>query len=242
MDFIDYGHSYIQTSGPQNAVRFLIESQMELIDLKTGQTKEFFQVASCKSENTFARENLFKKDNYNFLPVFLDRENIIIFRSFVPLIEEQYVSVDDKTSQTWKVWGHPSFILKKVHVELLKNAKEVIMATHNGCFLIGRSQIVNENAGFEAIIEYPIKTMNTCVETNMYQVDTGPVIYPDFEKNPICLHEFVKIAYIAFNKDDFAEFIIEQPTQIKDSIVIPHFSEIRCLSCKNFLYSIKDKP
>ncbi len=82
MDFIDYGHSFIQTSGPENAVRFLIESQMELVNLKTGQKKKFFQAASCRSENTFARENLFKKDNYNFLPVFLDSEKIIIFRSF----------------------------------------------------------------------------------------------------------------------------------------------------------------
>jgi len=30
---------------------------------------DYYQCASCKSENTFAERDLFQKDNYDFLPV-----------------------------------------------------------------------------------------------------------------------------------------------------------------------------
>ncbi|HOC03471.1 MAG: hypothetical protein BWX89_00592 [candidate division TA06 bacterium ADurb.Bin131] len=231
--FIDYGCSFIQTQGPENAVRFLVESRMEILDMKK-KSIVFYQAASCKSENTFAKKNLFMEDNYNFIPVFEETNKIIIFRSYVPW-REKYVSIDDKNSNTFRVWGKPEFLLKKLEeVTLLENNKMIINATHKGFILIGRTEILDGKTGLKVIIEYPVKTMNTNIEKQAYQVDTGPVLYPLLEERNL------SIAYIAFNAEGFCDFVIEQPTRIKDNVVVPHFSGIiKNVRCKNLLYAIK---
>ncbi len=238
--FIDYGHSFIQTLGPENAVRFLIESRMKIFDSKTGKSTDFWQAASCKSENTFAKKNLFMENNYNFLPVFVEEDSVIIFRSYVPW-NENYVSLSDKNSTTFSIWGKPEFLLKRFEkATLLENCEEIINATHWGLVLIGRTEIFDEKTGVKAIVEYPVKTMNTNVERKIYQVDTGPVLYPHLEKKMQSLKDFVSIGYIAFNTEGFADFIIEQPTRVADNIVIPHFSGIiRNVVCRNLLYAAK---
>lgn len=232
--FIEYGCSFIQTKGPENAVRFLIESRMEIFDMKTRKSTFFYQAASCKSENTFAEKNLFMEDNYNFIPVFEETNKIIIFRSYVPW-REKYISIDDKNSNTFRVWGKPEFLLKKIeNAILLENNKMIINATHKGLILIGRTEITDEKTGLKTTIEYPVKTMNTNIEKQVYQVDTGPVLYPHIGERKM------SIAYIAFNTKGFSDFVIEQPTPIKDNVVIPHFSGIiKNVPCTNLLYAVE---
>ena len=41
------------------------------------------------------------------------------------------------------------------------------------------TQVRNEETGLQAIMEYPVKTMNTNRANDIYQVDTGPVAFPD---------------------------------------------------------------
>ena len=58
---LDYGTSFVCNSAPFNAVRFWIESRTTIIDDAAGVSTEFYQCASCKSENTFAHKDLFHK-------------------------------------------------------------------------------------------------------------------------------------------------------------------------------------
>ncbi len=238
--FIDYGRSFIQTRGPENAVRFVIESRLEIIDSETGEKTIFYQAASCKSEHTFAKKHLFHKQNYNFLPVFAG-ENIIIFRSHVPW-NENYVTVADEKSDTRNIWGKPEFLLRIANnVKRLEKTEEIIEATHKGLPITGRTEIVYDN-GINAIIEYPVKTMNTNVDKKMYQVDTGPLLFPHPGRKMSRLKDFVSIAYIAFNTDYFADFIIEKRTALADGICVPHFSGIiENVPCKNFLYAMNSE-
>ena len=52
---LDYAYSFITGSGPENAIRFWIESKTTLYDDRHGTTKVFYQCASCKSEDTFGK-------------------------------------------------------------------------------------------------------------------------------------------------------------------------------------------
>ncbi len=45
--------------------------------------EEFFQFASCKSEDTYAEQNLFTVPNYDFSGIF-SRDNFVIFRARRP--------------------------------------------------------------------------------------------------------------------------------------------------------------
>ncbi|MCX7705541.1 MAG: hypothetical protein N2115_04705 [bacterium] len=222
-------------------MRFLIESRMEVVDTKTDTVTIFYQAASCKSEHTFAKENLFHENNYNFLPVFVGKNKIVIFRSYVPW-DENYVCVVDENGTTWEIWGKPQFLLRELkNMVLLETPEDIITATHKGLPIIGRTKITDESSGLSATIEYPIKTMNTNVEKKIYQVDTGPLLFPHFKKGIDDLKEFISIAYIAFNAEHFADFIIEKQTYLTDNISIPHFSGIiKNVRCKNFLYSTRE--
>ena len=77
---LDYGRSFILGNGPQNEVRFWVESRTRIIDEETGQCKDYVQTGSCKSEDTFAAKNLFYQDNYDFLPIFGPDDGIIFRR------------------------------------------------------------------------------------------------------------------------------------------------------------------
>ena len=65
---LDYGRSFLCHKGESaasNGVRFQVESRTTLIDEKNELTHVFYQCASCKSEDTFAKKDLFQKDNYH---------------------------------------------------------------------------------------------------------------------------------------------------------------------------------
>lgn len=66
----DYGRSYVMTAGGSgNQPVFWLESRCRLTD-PSGEVRDYYQCASCKSEATFADHDLFLDPNYDFLPVF----------------------------------------------------------------------------------------------------------------------------------------------------------------------------
>lgn len=77
---IDYGQSFISGKACSNRVRFWVESRTRILDERTGKTQDYYQCASCKSENTFAREGLFMEDNYDFIPIFGPEDGLIFRR------------------------------------------------------------------------------------------------------------------------------------------------------------------
>jgi hypothetical protein len=50
----------------------------------------------------------------------------------------------------------------------------------------------------------------------MYQVDTGPVALPDLGKRYQPQIECLRLAFVAFNRADFADFVVEQPTAVAE--------------------------
>ena len=67
---LDYAYSFICCPKSFNSVRFWIESRTILIDEKNNQQTAIYQCASCKSENTFGKSDLFLSPNYDFMPIF----------------------------------------------------------------------------------------------------------------------------------------------------------------------------
>lgn len=207
----------------------MIESRVVITNQKTGETLTICQGASCKSEDTFARENLFQTDNYNFLPVFADDGELVIFRSKVPS-RNDYAELR-KSDSPGHVWQRHTFNLVEAEpLEELDSVENIIKATKKCLPLVAQTRIWNDETGLSAMIEYPVKTMNICEETQVYQVDTGPVVFPDLSKKGALKNEMLHIAYIAFNAAHFADFIYEKETSVvvngKIVAAVPHFSGI----------------
>ena len=237
MDVIDYGQSFIQGRAPENRVRFWVESRTRIIDEEGGTVEDYYQCGSCKSEHTFAEKDLFVADNYDFLPIFGPSHGVVFRRhARVTTGYRQILPAD----QWWS--GLDYYVTRASNTHELASNEEIRAATHRMLPIVAQTEIADEGTGLRAIIECPVKTMNIIDETNVYQVDTGPVAFPDLSKRAERTVELISPAYVAFNTPHFADFVIEAPTNIAPEGAEPcemyHYSKIVSLPAANRLFCI----
>ncbi len=234
---INYGLSFISGRWPENQVRFWVESRMRYVDEKNNIVEDYYQCGSCKSEDTFAEQNLFYEDNYDFTPVFGPFYGIIFRRK--AYLNDNYKSCR-KAADMWN--GQEYKLKEATNFKKLESTEEIRKATHDAIPLVAQTEIENKKLGIKAIIEYPIKTMNINDSKNKYQVDTGPVLLPDLSLKPTRMVDIIQLAYVAFNIENFADFVIEVPTPIikneKELCQVYHYSKIISLEAKNTLFGI----
>ena len=237
---LDYGRSFILGKATWNEVRFWVESRTRIIDDRTGRHEDYLQCGACKSEDTFGKKGLFLKDNYDFIPIFGPKYGIIFRRHAYP--NADYKSVQLATGmwdgQTNHLLGTPGY------AELTTN-DAILHATRAYLPLVAQTEIWNDETKLRAIIEYPVKTINTHRERNMHQVDTGPVAFPDLSKGGKRHVDAISLAFVAFNVPTFADFLLEAPTPVreqgfkgKELCKIYHFAKRLSLKAKNRLIAI----
>jgi len=235
---LDYGRSFICNTAAFNSVRFWVESRTMLMDAKGGVTMELYQCGSCKSENTFAeRSPLFSEDNYDFLPI-LGGEHWLIFRRKARLTADYR-----RIQQTQDVWGAPNLKLQFApQVTTLDTFEKIRAATAAALPLVAHTEISNADTGLRAVIEYPVKTMNIRVPRQKYQVDTGPIAFPDLAKRYEPAVDCLRLAFVAFNAPHFADFVVEQPTPVvedgKEVTKILHYSAPFTMPAKNIVLAL----
>ena len=234
---LDYAYSFICCPESFNSVRFWIESRTILIDEKNNKQTVIYQCASCKSENTFGKSDLFLSPNYDFMPIFGD-DDLLIFR--------RHAHATDRYRELVKaeaVWGNPILKLRNAKgVSEISKFEEIRDATAAGIPLVAQTEIHNEETGLRAILEYPVKTMNIDRDNNIYQVDTGPLALPDLARREDSPLGAVSLAFVAFNQPHFADFVVEQLTPIKEDDVevtkIYHYSNPISLTARNRILTV----
>jgi hypothetical protein len=230
---LDYGLSFLHGVAPWNSVRFWVESRTRIIDEKTGRHEDFLQCASCKSEDTFAPQNLFYKDNYDFLPIFGPAEGVVFRRK--ASLNPGYRQI--RASR--EMWDGQKLGLKLSNkLQLLRTTAAIRKATHAGFPLVAQTEIHDPSTALRAIIEFPVKTINIHDEKDLYQVDTGPIAFPDLSQRRPRLAESISLAFVAFNARHFADFVIEDVTPIEGAR-IHHYSRLRSQGAQNRLYACK---
>jgi hypothetical protein len=237
MNCLDYGLSFINSVGNGNAPRFWVESRCRLIDDTDGSFNDYYQCGSCKSEHTFAEKDLFINPNYDFLPVFSE-EYIAVFRRHA-YRNDNYVEYRPAKDY----WAGPLFDLQEASpVQALDSNAAIFEATRKCLPIVTHTEIADVSTNQRAIIECPVKTMNIDEKADIYQVDTGIVLFPDLSKRYNPQIETFNLAYVAFNAPHFADFVIERPTPIiEDGVEVTqvyHYSEIVSLEAKNTVFCI----
>lgn len=233
---LDYGRSLLIGNSPKNEVRFWVESRTRIIDEDTANTEDYVQAGSCKSERTFAGKDLFQEDNYDFLPIFGPEYGVVFRRkAYLDPGYKSCVSAQD-------LWdGQKYHLVEGQDVQELTTNAAVLEATYEFAPIVAQTEIWNEQTKLRAIIEYPVKTMNTHREQNIYQVDTGPIAFPDLSKRWERHVDGLSLAFVAFNVPHFADFVIEVPTTIGEgdrTCEIHHYSQRLSLPTQNRLYAV----
>lgn len=231
MEPLDYGRSFLQGKWAENRVRFWIESRTRIIDPERAAAVDYYQCASCKSENTFAPKDLFHRDNYDFLPIF-GPEDGVIFRRKASLTAE-YRQIR-RSAEMWE--GQDYKLVRSRKARLLTSNREIRQATDAGVPIVAQTEITDQRTRLRAIIEFPVKTMNIHDKRDLYQVDTGPVAFPDLSRRFPRPAEALSLAFVAFNAPGSADFVIEAPTSIGEARVM-HYSRLESLAATNRLFS-----
>jgi len=225
---LDYGRSVITTlGGSGNAPLFWLESRCRITDPTAKVVRDYWQCGSCKSEHTFASEDLFMTPNYDFLPVFTEGQTVVFRRP--ASFSETYRRV------TASLWGGTVPHLRPAKARVLADAAQVASAVAQGLPLIGQVELRHPESGRTALLEFPIKTMNVGIDGQRWQVDTGPVVLPDLAAPPEGWSEGLRLAFVAYNTWDWADFVVEAPTPLSvdgsEVARVHHYSEtLHCLS------------
>ena len=236
---LDYGRSFLCHTAAFNAVRFWVESRTTLFDEQASTQLVIYQCGSCKSEHTFAGKDLFQQDNYDFMPIY-GGDDLLILR--------RHVDARDRYRELAKVvdfWGKPRYkLVPGKTIRRLTGWESIREATDAAVPIVAQTEIHNAESGMRAIIEYPVKTMNIDVNNRIYQVDTGPIAFPDLSRRFDPPVDCVKLAFVAFNALDFSDFVVEQPTPVvrenAEICHVYHYSNPFSLPANNTLLAVGD--
>ena len=210
-----------------NKARIQIEALIDVIDEETGGAEQFILIAPCRTEWVYAESGLFQ------IP---SRE----YRNIYSLTEERSMG-RAVTYQGERTHGGPVAdhfgsieidIVRFPSSRALDSAAAINEATENNVPLTGRTEIHEPEHGRRYVLEYPIKTMNFRPENGSFQVDTGPLLVPDFNSDESKSIDRLEMAHIAYNRLDRAEFILRRPTPITDDAgrevaQVLHYSEVQ---------------
>jgi hypothetical protein len=219
----------------QNKARIQIECCCEMTAVQSGQKTTYVLGASCKTERVGADRDLWILPNADFKPVFSETE-FLIFKSwshnqpgikrFPPALgdqpERQVGIRADSFASSWVA-------LREIEGQVLESITDMDEAQEGNRPIIARTEY--ENNGYHVIIQHPVYTLNVGTLEGIYQTDTGPILLPDFSPNRLIDGRFTiagfDLAFSAFNNSNWAEFVVNVPTPVTDTLSVNHYSRTR---------------
>ena len=223
----------------RNQVRTPVECRCEVTSPQTGTTTQYVLGASCKTEKVNVERDIWLIPNADFCVVSSD-QTFVIIKQFeqldvdVPVEENMAKPVCRQVGESDGAWVRHSRNLHMVPGRPLELPDQVITATLAGRPMTSRTEFVLPD-GHQVMIEYPVKTINVSERDGYYQVDTGPVLFPDPAIGHASFVGNFRLAYIAHNCADRAEFIVNVPTPVASGISVDHYSQAVRLETRNFM-------
>lgn len=208
LNAIDFAHSYMTWLPHDNGniARIQLDAACTLIDEKSGKHQQFYLIAPCRAERMYLDTPLFQLPNYEFCGIWSADEFLIIRTAWVSERDNRQYGLG---RERWRQIRLD--ICTFVQSQVLKDDAAVVQATLNNLSLSARTEVVDAGGGVRARLEYPIKTMNLMQDPPRFQVDTGPLILPDFQASVDHTIECFEMAHVVYHGFDKAEFILRKP-------------------------------
>ncbi len=213
-----------------NHVRIPLECRCLVTDTKAGGSTEYVLGASCKTEKVKVDRDVWLQPNANFCPV-VSKEDFLNIKSwdrcdkgvmlYPPSLGAQPERQIGKASEAWCLH---QIDVKLIEGRVLETTEQVVEAVSENRRLLSHTEFEIEG-GCRVLLEYPVKTVNINDRDNYYQVDTGPVLFPDMTMGNDNLIGNFRLAYVAHNSPDWAEFIVNVPTPLSEEISVNHYSK-----------------
>jgi len=207
---IDFASSYMTffTTDGGNVARIQLDAACMLTD-ESGESERFYLIAPCRAERMYLQTPLFQMPNYEFCGIFSPQDCLLIRTHWASERDNREYGLNRGR------FADVRLDVRTFPSELpLPDAAAIVAATLANRPLVARTEVRDPARGRRALLEYPVKTMNVLPEPPRFQVDTGPLIRPDFASPAERPIERLAMAYVAYNRFDRAEFIWREPTAL----------------------------
>jgi hypothetical protein len=211
-----------------NNARIPLDCRCEITDKRTGQAQEFVLGVNCKTERVGVEQDIWTEPNADFVPVF-SREQFLNIKTFDHVGKQVMLYPPSLGAQPERQTGRVEEAFDNVRIDvtysegkLLETTDEIIEAVLANYPLVARTEIEGER--YAAVLDYPVKTVNASERDKIYQTDTGPVLLPDFSREPADLIGGFELAFAAFNTPEWVEFLVRAPTPVTEDVSVYHYS------------------
>ena len=193
----------VQGAGTVRDVRIGYEAVGTITNHDTGHVEELFLLHPCLGEFTIPKQDFFLLPSYEFRVIFTRTHEI-------PIDRPASVAQLQRTPQHSRFQGFKLTTRTFPQGSTLTTAEDVIQATLANHPLNARTSYHDPDGHYTVCLQYPARSMNLNVEENLFQVDTGPVPFPEMTgwdgERPL----FAFLSFVAFSSFDRAEFILRR--------------------------------
>lgn len=236
---LDFSRSFMtfSTSARQgsNIARIQLDATCRIEGWGDDADQDYVLIAPCRSEYMYRDGPLFQMPNYEFSGIFTEDEVVLLRTHWTSEAEApEYAKAVDRFDRVAIDRSH-------MNAELLVSVEDIVEATLANRRLVARTTIQDAASGTTAMLEYPIKTMNVTTDPGQFQVDTGPLIVPDFSSTKVPHILRFAVAHIVYCSFDRSEFILRRPHVVgerdQQPVSVTDYSEVIFASAEHQMWA-----
>jgi len=227
-----------------NNARIALDSVCDITEKSTGKVRRFAQGVSCKTERVGVPGEIWLVPNADFVPV-VSSEQFLTIKTYAYIGQEKTVMLyglnkpqpDRQTGKTADAFDSLKIHVQESPATWLETPKAIIAATFANIPLVACTEY--ETDRYSVAVWYPVKTFNVNERDDVYQTDTGPILFPDLTREPDELVSGFNLAFAAFNCPEWIELIVRVPTKGPGDVMVHHYTEqVRLDGVKNRMFSL----
>lgn len=239
----DYSRSFIQWSSQRdNIPRCAVQASCSL-RTSGGIERKFFLSHPCAGEDMYAERNLIHTPVSDFHMVCEPgHEYMFVKISAGDPVEHRMAhrlgdTVPTRDGVGAKIVRMEATMRRFSAVRELLSDREVFDAITANLPITGRTSYQVDDDKTQVIAEYPVTVMNGRASNSRWQVDTGPVLLPDFSLASELVTGIFRQAYLAYNARDWAEVAFRRPIkQEGESRAVMHYANPQRMEVRNQLF------
>lgn len=212
-----------------NNARIQLDCVCDITEMASGASQRFVLGASCKTEQVGVPRDIWLVPNADFVPV-VSADRYLNIKTYAFIGQEQSVVLygnnrqqpDRQTGMTADAYDSLRIHIQQTAGEWLQTPAAIVNATFAHHPLVATTEY--ESSRYHVALCYPIKTFNVNERDNVYQTDTGPILWPDLSRSFDELIESFELAFSAFNCPEWIELIVRVPTSAPGGTRVHHYS------------------
>jgi len=213
-----------------NNVRFSLAARVVITHKASGRVHDYVLSPSCKSEQVWVKRDVWHQPNADMC-MLAGKDEFLVQKLWDKADKGIMLYPASLGVQPERQLGDPKEAFDSFSINLVKrpgrvlgDIDSILAALESDVPVV--SQTEYETAGHDVLLEYPVRCVNFSERERYYQVDTGPILLPDFEREYKSMLAGCRLAYIAHNSPEWAEAIVCVPTPLSDDIKVHHYSQV----------------